>query len=37
MRVLEVFCDGDDFLVSVAPNRKATQIGAGKQRQRPGQ
>jgi len=37
MSVLELFCDVDDFMVSFAPNVKATQIAAGKQRQRPGQ
>ncbi|HEY1352077.1 MAG TPA: IS982 family transposase [Ktedonobacteraceae bacterium] len=37
MSVLEVFCDVDDFMLSFAPHLKATQIAAGKQRQRPGQ
>lgn len=37
MGALELFCDVDDFMVSFAPNLKATQIAAGKQRQRPGQ
>jgi hypothetical protein len=36
MSVLELFCDVDDFLLNVAPSLKATQIKAGKQRQRPG-
>jgi hypothetical protein len=37
MSVLEVFCDVDDVLLSFAPHLKATQMTAGKQRQRPGQ
>lgn len=37
MSVLELFCDVDDFMLSFAPKLKATQIAAGKQRQRPGQ
>jgi len=37
MRGLEVFCDVDDVLLSVAPHLKATQMTAGTQRQRPGQ
>ncbi|GHO71627.1 hypothetical protein KSC_105190 [Ktedonobacter sp. SOSP1-52] len=37
MSVLELFCDVDDFMLNFAPNLKATQIAAGKQRQRPGQ
>jgi hypothetical protein len=37
MRVLELFCDVDDFMLSFVPHLKATQIAASKQRQRPGQ
>lgn len=37
MSVLELFCDVDDFMLSFGPNLKATQIAAGKQRQRSGQ
>lgn len=37
MSVLELFCDVDDFLLNFAPNLKATQIAASKQRQRQGQ
>lgn len=37
MSVLELFCDVDDFMLNFASNLKATQIAAGKQRQRPGQ
>jgi Transposase DDE domain len=37
MSVLELFCDVDDFMLNFGPNLKATQIAAGKQRQRPGQ
>jgi len=37
MRGLEVFCDVDDVMLSVAPHLKATQSAAGTQRQRPGQ
>jgi hypothetical protein len=37
MSVLELFCDVDDFMLSFAPQLKATQIAAGKQRSRSGQ
>lgn len=37
MRILELFCAVDDFMLSFAPQMKATQLAAGKQRQRSGQ
>lgn len=36
MSGLEVLCDVDDVLLSVAPHLKATQIAAGTHRHRPG-
>jgi Transposase DDE domain len=37
MSVLELFCDVDDFMLSFAPQWKASELAAGKQRQRSGQ
>ncbi len=37
MSVLELFCDVDDFMLSFLPQMKASQLAAGKQRQRAGQ
>jgi len=37
MSLLELFCDVDDFLLSFAPQWKAWQVQAGKQRERAGQ
>ncbi len=37
MSVLEVFCDVDDFMLNFAPQWKASQVAAGKQRERAGQ
>lgn len=37
MSVRELFCAVDDFMLSFGPQLKATQIAAGKQRQRSGQ
>ncbi len=37
MSVLELFCDVDDFMLRFAPQRKASQLAAGKQRERAGQ
>ncbi len=37
MSVLELFCDVDDFMLSFAPQWKASELAAGKQRQRAGQ
>jgi len=37
MSVLEVFCDVDDFMLSFAPQLKAIQLVAGKQREHAGQ
>ncbi|HEU5380527.1 MAG TPA: IS982 family transposase [Ktedonobacteraceae bacterium] len=37
MSVLEVFCDVDDFMLSFAPHWQASEIAAGKYRQRAGQ
>lgn len=37
MSVLELFCDVDDFMLSFAPQWKASQLAAGKQRERAGQ
>ncbi len=37
MSVLELFCDVDDFMLSFAPQLKAMQLAAGKQRERAGQ
>src|SRR5215472_13743366 len=37
MSVLELFCDVDDFMLSFAPQMKASQLAADKQRQRCGQ
>ena len=37
MSVLEVFCDVDDFMLKFAPQWKASQMAAGKQRERTGQ
>ena len=37
MSLLELFCDVDDFLLSFEPQWKASQLQAGKQRERPGQ
>jgi hypothetical protein len=37
MSVLELFCDVDDFMLSFASQLKASQLAAGKQRERAGQ
>ena len=37
MSSLEWFCDVDDFMLSFAPQWKANQLAAGKQRERAGQ
>jgi hypothetical protein len=37
MRVLDLFCDVDDFMLSFVSHLKATQIAASKQCQRLGQ
>src|SRR3954454_17150512 len=37
MSLLELFCSVDDFMVSFAPQLKAIQLAAGKQRERAGQ
>lgn len=37
MSVLELFCDGDDFMLSFASEWKANQLATGKQRERAGQ
>jgi hypothetical protein len=37
MSVLELFCAVDDFLISFAPQLKASQLAAGQQRTRAGQ
>lgn len=37
MSVLELFCDVDDFMLSFAPHWRASQVSAGKQRERMGQ
>ena len=37
MSLLELFCDVDDFMLSFAPQWKASQLKAGKQRERAGQ
>jgi Transposase DDE domain len=37
MSLLELFCSVDDFMLSFTPNLRATQVGAGKQRQRAGE
>jgi hypothetical protein len=37
MSLLELFCDVDDFLLRFEPQWKASQVQAGKQRERPGQ
>jgi hypothetical protein len=37
MSLLELFCDVDDFMLSFAPQWKASQVAAGKQRMRTGQ
>jgi hypothetical protein len=37
MSVLELFCDVDDFMLSFAPQWKASELATGKQRQRSGQ
>jgi len=37
MSVLELFCDVDDFMLSFAPHWSASQVSAGKQRERMGQ
>lgn len=37
MSVLELFCDVDDFMLSFTPHWKASQVQAGKQRERAGQ
>ena len=37
MSVLELFCDVDDFMLRFAPHLKASQLAAGKQRERAGQ
>ena len=37
MSVLELFCSVDDFMLSFAPHWRATQVAAGKQRQRAGE
>ena len=37
MSLLEVFCDVDDFMLSFAPQWKASQVAAGQQRERVGQ
>jgi len=37
MSLLELFCDVDDFMLSFTPQWKASQLAAGKQRERAGQ
>lgn len=37
MSLLELFCEVDDFLLSFAPQWQASQLQAGKQRERAGQ
>lgn len=37
MSVLELFCDVDDFMLKFAPQWRASQMQAGKQRERAGQ
>lgn len=37
MSVLELFCDVDDFLLTIEPQWKACQVQAGRQRERMGQ
>jgi hypothetical protein len=37
MSLLELFCAVDDFMMSFEPHWKASQLQAGKQRERPGQ
>lgn len=37
MSLLELFCDVDDFMLSFAPQWRATQLAAGKHRERAGQ
>lgn len=37
MSLLELFCDVDDFMLSFSPHWRATQVAAGKQRQRAGE
>lgn len=37
MSVLELFCDVDDFMLNFAPQWKASELAAGRQRQRSGQ
>src|SRR5579863_1065437 len=37
MSVLELFCDVDDFMLRFAPQLQASQLAAGKQRERAGQ
>jgi hypothetical protein len=37
MSLLELFCDVDDFMLSFAPQWRAGQLAAGKQRERRGQ
>ncbi len=37
MSLLELFCDVDDFMLKFAPQWKASQVAAGKQRERTGQ
>ena len=37
MSLLELFCDVDDFLLRFEPQWKASQLQAGKQRERAGQ
>jgi DDE family transposase len=37
MSVLELFCDVDDFMLKFAPQWRASQMAAGKQRERAGQ
>jgi hypothetical protein len=37
MSLLELFCDVDDFMLSFTPQWRASQVAAGKQRERAGQ
>jgi hypothetical protein len=37
MSLLELFCAVDDFMLSFTPHLRATQVAAGKQRQRAGE
>src|SRR5579872_1980708 len=37
MSLLELFCAVDDFMLTFAPQWRASQLATGKQRERPGQ